>query len=136
MLISALSFSIMSMLVNYLGHMQYSTSQLMFTRTSINTLLCISYIRYKGYNIIPTGGTRKLLVSRGFIGLFSMFGGWFMLTQLAMSDATVVIYTSPFFTMILAAIFINEPLVKIDAVIMFIGFSGVLLVARPKFLFG
>ncbi len=65
-----------------------------------------------------------------------MFALWFILTQLAMSDATVIVFSSPFFTMILARIFINESFTCVDAVIVLIGFSGVLLVARPGFLFG
>ncbi len=78
----------------------------------------------------------KLLLARGSVGVTAMFALWFILTQLVMSDATVIVFSSPFFTMILARIFINESFTCVDAVIVLVGFSGVLLVARPGFLFG
>ena len=65
-----------------------------------------------------------------------MFAHWYILTQLLIADATVIIFSSPFFTMIIAHFVINELFECIDCFTVVIGFSGVLLVARPGFLFG
>ncbi len=69
------------------------------------------------------------------IGAFSVMSKWFIFTQLDMSDATVISFSSPFMTMILAHYYINEPFSFIDALTCFIGFIGLLFVARPEFIF-
>ena len=78
-----------------------------------------------------------LLFVRGFIGIFWMFSLYFSLSELPISDATVLIFSAPFFTMIVAHFVIHEPFALVyDGITVLIGFTGVLFVARPEFIFG
>jgi len=136
MIISAIAFSGMTMLCNYLGHQGYSSAQLILTRTTVNIFLCSAYIKYHGFTVFPDRYSLGLLIVRGVVGVIAMCLGWFMFTQIIISDGICIRFTSPFLTMLIAPIFLKEPFGKIDVCILLTGFAGVMLVVRPHFLFG
>jgi len=59
---------------------------------------------------------------------------WFVFTQLPLGEATIIVFSAPIFTTIIARIYLNEKVSTIQAVLMCFSTIGVVLVARPRFL--
>lgn len=76
------------------------------------------------------------LISSGFVGFFGLFGSYFSLQYLSLSDATVLAFLAPTVTGLLAALFLKEPYTLKEAISGFISLGGAVLVAQPSFLFG
>ena len=74
--------------------------------------------------------------SPGFVGFFGLFGSYYSLQFLSLSDATVLAFLSPTVTGILAAVFLKEPYTPKEAISGLISLGGAILVAQPSFLFG
>lgn len=66
------------------------------------------------------------------IGIACLFYG---LTKLIMSDATIFFFTSPVYTSIFAWFFLSEPISLKTIFAFFIAMTGVILTARPAFMF-
>lgn len=76
------------------------------------------------------------ILYKGFVGFFGLFGSYYSLQYLSLSDATVLAFLSPTVTGILAAIFLKEPYTAKEAISGLISLGGAILVAQPSFLFG
>ncbi|KAK9864028.1 hypothetical protein WJX84_012187 [Apatococcus fuscideae] len=89
-------------------------------------------------NIPPWGtrGQRSLLVIRGLLGFLSISGIYWSLKLLPLSDATVLQFIAPIFVAILAPLILHENPSRMDIAAIPICVSGVLLIAKPSFLFG
>ncbi|KAG5640858.1 hypothetical protein DXG03_006810 [Asterophora parasitica] len=81
-------------------------------------------------------GVRLLLVFRGFSGFFGLFGVYYSLQYLSLSDATVLTFLAPICTGIAGAIFLKEKYTRKQAFAALFSLFGVVLIARPVFLFG
>lgn len=75
----------------------------------------------------------KLLLYRSIFGTIGVALNFYAIDHLTLADSTVLIRMSPFFTVIAAALFLNEKLTKKVIISMFISFIGVLLVVQPSF---
>ena len=60
---------------------------------------------------------------------------WAM-TLLTLSDASVLIFTSPIWTLLMASFFLGEKQTTMDYVATICCVVGIILVARPTFVFG
>jgi drug/metabolite transporter (DMT)-like permease len=69
----------------------------------------------------------------GFGGLFCFF---YAVTKLPLADVTVIHFTNPVFTAILAALFLKETMKGQEVLGLLLSVTGVVLVAQPSFLFG
>ena len=58
------------------------------------------------------------------------------LKHLTIADATMIASTSPMYTVFWARLFLKEPVLKIDLLNFVMIFCGIVLIARPPFLFG
>ncbi|KAI0247425.1 hypothetical protein BJV78DRAFT_1133292 [Lactifluus subvellereus] len=81
-------------------------------------------------------GVRTLLVLRGFTGFFTLSGMYFSLQYLSFSDATALTFISPILTGFSGAVFLKETLSLKETFAGLCNFFGVILIARPSFLFG
>lgn len=79
---------------------------------------------------------RVYLVLRGFIGSNAMILLFYAVQQMPLADATVIMFSNPVFTSLLAWIFLKERCTIWDCVFTVFTLSGVILIARPPFLFG
>jgi drug/metabolite transporter (DMT)-like permease len=70
------------------------------------------------------------------LGFTALSCFYFALTRLTLADATVLQFTSPVFTAMLAAVALGERLEWKSAALILLSLVGVSLVARPAFLFG
>lgn len=133
MLGGAFAFSVMSLLVKLVG--QSLPSQEIVLVRGVVTLV-ISYATLRALKIDVGGNRRGLLALRGLLGFAAVSCYYTGVLRLPLADATVIHYTSPVFTAILAALLLSEPVRARDALGLTGALAGVLLVARPGFLFG
>ncbi|TFK38438.1 hypothetical protein BDQ12DRAFT_683666 [Crucibulum laeve] len=81
-------------------------------------------------------GVRLLLAFRGFSGFFGLFGMYFSLQYLSLSDSVVLTFLAPICTGIAGAFFLGEIFTVKQACAGLFSLAGVVLIARPPFLFG
>lgn len=133
MLASAFFFSVMSLLVKAAG--QGLPSQEIVMARGVVTLL-LSYWMLRRAGVALWGNRRWILVLRGLLGFGALSCFYFALTRLPIAEATVLHYTNPLWTALLAALLLGEGLSAWVIGPILISFAGVVLVARPEFLFG
>jgi len=79
---------------------------------------------------------RLLLVFRGVSGFFVLFGVYYSLQYLSLSDATVITFLSPLSTAFAGYMLLGEQFSYHQALAGAFSFIGVVLIARPQALFG
>ena len=136
MALSAVSFSIMTLIVHVLATKSNIPSfEQVMLRCVLGVGMSLVWTRRASVSIWPERrSSRLLLLARACIGMVGMGGNWFIITQLSLGDATVIIFTSPIFTALLARIVLKERLSWPQVFLLAISAIGVTLVARPSFL--
>ncbi|XP_071604806.1 solute carrier family 35 member G1 isoform X2 [Heliangelus exortis] len=81
-------------------------------------------------------GKRIFLFFRGFLGSSAMILLYYAFQVMPLADATVITFSSPVFTSLLAWIFLKEKYSIWDLLFTLFAITGVILIARPPFLFG
>ncbi|KAG9225505.1 hypothetical protein CCMSSC00406_0003008 [Pleurotus cornucopiae] len=114
------------------------TLELVLVRMLITYMCCMSYMLLRGVEDpwIGPKGVRLLLVLRGVTGFFGLFGLYYSLRYLSLSDAVVLTFLSPLTTAISGSCLLGETFTKREALAGVLSLSGVILIARPAFLFG
>lgn len=79
---------------------------------------------------------RLVLMLRGFLGSNAMILLFYAVQLMPLADATVITFSNPVFTSLLAWIFLKEKCTIWDCVFTVFTLTGVILIARPPFLFG
>ncbi|TVY61869.1 putative membrane protein [Fusarium oxysporum f. sp. cubense] len=139
-LVAQLFASIMSMTTRLLEtgfETKFHALQIIFVRMLATALIGSVYMWCKKVPNFPLGPkeVRGLLVLRGFAGSAGLFGLYYSLSYLDISDATVITFLVPTLTAFIAWVALREPFTVKEATAGFIAFAGVLFVARPAFLF-
>ena len=130
---AAFFFSIMSVLVKEAGQ-RLPAQEMVLARAAVGAVLSWVWLRARG--VSPWGHRRSLLLTRGVIGFGALSAFFFALTRLPLADATVIQYTNPVFTALLAAVFLSERIARRDLGLVLLSLAGVILMMRPGFLFG
>jgi drug/metabolite transporter (DMT)-like permease len=133
MLASALSFSLMGVCVKQVGG-RIPAAEVVLVRALMNVLFSWLLLRRAG--ISPWGQRRGLLIVRGAIGSVALLCVYVALTELPLASATVLQYTYPTFTALLAWLMLGERIGRRVLLAVLLGWSGVLLVARPAEIMG
>ncbi|KAH7030519.1 hypothetical protein B0J12DRAFT_318277 [Macrophomina phaseolina] len=118
------------------GH-GYHPFQVLFARMSITLAFALLYVWWQKVEHAPFGQkeVRWLLALRGFGGFFGVFGMYYSLLYLPLSDATVITFLAPSLACFACSLLINEPFTRMEQVAALISLIGVVLIARPTFLF-
>lgn len=95
----------------------------------------IPILIYNGSNAIPPEGKRILLLLRCFVGTMGLMLSFYAFRHMSLSDASVIIFSTPVFVVIFARIFLNEPCGVFNVVTIFFTLMGVVLITRPPLLF-
>ena len=133
MVAAAFFFSVMSLLVKLAGQ-RLAAEQVVLFRAAVALVLSWGLLRRAGLS--PWGKSRGLLFLRGLLGFFALSCFFWALVHLPLAEATVIQYLNPVFTALLAALVLGERL-EWRATLSVVGsLGGLLLVARPAFLFG
>jgi drug/metabolite transporter (DMT)-like permease len=130
---AALSFSFMSAFAKLAGQ-RIPTQEIVLARGLVGSVLTFVILRRMG--ISPWGTERGLLLLRGLFGYAALSCFLWAVVHLPLADTTVIHFTNPVFTAILAAVFLGEKLRGWEVTLAFLALVGVVVVARPSFLFG
>jgi drug/metabolite transporter (DMT)-like permease len=132
MMLSALAFSVMTVLVKLAGE-RLPSQELVVARAIVSLVLSWSLLRRAG--VSPWGHDKRWLWIRGalgFVGLSCVYGA---VTHLPLAEATILQYLYPAITALLACVFLGEAISRRIIAATAASLAGVLLVARPTLLF-
>lgn len=129
----AFAFSFMSAFAKLAGG-RIPTQEIVLFRAVAVTTLTLYALRRAG--VSPLGTERGLLLLRGLFGYAALSCFFWAIVRLPLADTTVIHFTNPVFTALLAAVFLGEVLGRVEIILALAALGGVLLVARPEFLFG
>ncbi|KAH7139700.1 hypothetical protein B0J13DRAFT_504971 [Dactylonectria estremocensis] len=132
--------SIMSMTTRLLEtgfETKFHALQIIFVRMFTTAVIGSLYMWYKQVPGFPLGprSVQGLLVIRGIAGSTGLFGLYYSLSYLEISDATVITFLVPTITAFVCWVALNEPFTIKEASAGLVAFAGVLFIARPAFLF-
>ena len=130
-LISAVLFAVMSALVRFLGA-RYPIGQVVFYRSAFAIVPVLAVYAWRGELATVVRTERPLgQAGRGVISVVGMFCNFGALARLPLVESNAISFTTPLFSVALAAFILKERvrIYRWSAVI--IGFIGVLVVLSP-----
>ena len=135
MALSALSFSLM-----FLGVKLYSeapTFTLVFYRSVVQTILSLMVLRRdRRTNPLGPSDFRKALILRGTCGSLAVAAFFFAIQGLPLPDAITLQFTTPVFAALMAVPLLGESWSRSDQIGASVCLAGVMLIARPSWIFG
>ena len=123
-LISALNGALTKMLTQDMPALE-----VVFFRNIIGLFIILYALKHTPPKL--TGGKFHLLFTRGFFGFMAMILFFYTIGTIPLGEAITLNKTSPFFVTILAFFLLKEQLRLRTLVALVIGFSGVVLIAKP-----
>ncbi|XP_008275810.1 solute carrier family 35 member G1 [Stegastes partitus] len=105
-------------------------------RCFFQMLFVVPLLIYHKTGFLGPRDKRVFLVLRGFIGSNAMILLFYAVQQMPLADATVIMFSNPVFTSLLAWVFLKEKCTIWDCAFTVFTLTGVILIARPPFLFG
>ncbi|KAJ7471884.1 hypothetical protein FB451DRAFT_1090009 [Mycena latifolia] len=133
-------FSLVNVAVKTLQNLDepVSTLELIVVRMGITYICSVAYmlIQKVPHPFNGPEGVRTLLIFRGVTGFIGLNGTYFSLQYLSLSDVTVLSFLVPICTAISGSFFLKETFTRREAVAGLCSLFGVVLIARPDFLFG
>ena len=129
MLLSALGFALMAACVKAVSGYGIPVLEIVAARAIVS--LVLSYLDVKRKRISVWGTHRWLLTARGVVGALALVCVYYSVTTLTLADATVLQYTYPAFTAVLALIFLKEQIKRSTILCIALSFIGVLVMVRP-----
>ncbi|KAL2302961.1 hypothetical protein Nmel_010415, partial [Mimus melanotis] len=133
-ILSAFLFSVASLLLKIIEDV-HSVEVSAFRCVFQMAFVLPGLIYYKTGFLGPKG-KRIFLFFRGVLGSTAMILLYYAFQVMPLADATVITFTSPVFTSLLAWIFLKEKYSLWDLLFTLFAVTGVILIARPPFLFG
>ncbi|TBU26434.1 drug/metabolite transporter [Dichomitus squalens] len=112
--------------------------ELIWVRMVMTWVVCVAYMSATKVPepILGPKGIRTLLAFRGLSGFVGLFGTYYALQYLSLSDVTVLSFLTPMCTAATGALLLKENLTAKQMIASVFSFVGVVLIARPEFLFG
>lgn len=133
MLLGALFVSVGSALIKLAGT-RLPALEIVFARSFFMVFYCWILARRAGAHI--PGHDKRFLVLRGLLGFGAYVCVFYAVINMPLADALVIVYSFPLAVPIMAGLFLGERLERQVVLCSLIGASGMLLVAKPSFLFG
>jgi drug/metabolite transporter (DMT)-like permease len=128
MAMSALFFSVMSLLVK-IGGRTFPTMELVFARAVLVSGLALAAMRRRGVRARDLD--LRLLLFRGVVGFAALGFFYYAVIHLPLAEATVIHFTNPVWTALIAALFLGEALRPRELALALASLAGVVLVLRP-----
>lgn len=127
--LSALLFASMGVLIRMASY-TVDNYAIVFFRNLTGLLLLTPFLLIKGPASLKT---TKLWMHgwRALVGLIAMYGFFYAIAHLKLSNAMVFTYSSPVFIPLVAWLFLKEQIKPIMLAAAGLGLAGVLLVAKP-----
>lgn len=126
---SALLFSIMGICIRYASH-TVDNYTIVFFRNVVGLILFLPFIFKQGIGFVKT---EKLWMHswRSIVGLAAMYGFFYAIAHLKLSNAMVFTYSSPIFIPVIAWLFLKEKITIAMLCAAGLGFIGEFCVAKP-----
>lgn len=127
--LSALLFSVMGICIRYASH-TVDNFTIVFFRNVVGLILFLPFIFKQGTQFVKT---EKLWMHtwRSIVGLAAMYGFFYAIAHLKLSNAMVFTYSSPIFIPLIAWLFLKEKITTAMLCAAGLGFIGVFCVAKP-----
>ncbi len=130
-LISAALFAVMSALIRYLGA-RYPIGEVVFYRSAFAVVPVLAVYAWRGELAAVVRTERPLgQAGRGAISIVGMFTNFGALARLPLVESSAISFTSPLFSVALAALILKERVRVYRWSAVGIGFAGVLVVLAP-----
>ncbi len=130
-LLSALCFTGMNTFVRLSGDLP--TMQKVFFRNFVAMIFAFIALVKAKESFKPQKGSMKYLIIRSVAGLAGVFGNFYAIDKLELSDASMLNKMSPFFALIFSAVFIKEKVKPKQAIAITVAFIGALFIIKPTF---
>ncbi len=131
MLVSSFSFALMQLLAKMSGDLP--VAQKLFFRNLLGVILLGAILWYNGAKPLGKKEHRKWLIIRSIFGTLGVATNLYALGHMHLADSTMLNRFSPFFVMVLAAIFLKETIRREHLFSLAAAFAGVLLIIKPSF---
>lgn len=130
---SCIFFAFSSLLVKLLQ--EIPPQEVVFFRSLVQVVFVLPPLIYSEVPVF--GDTKHLpfLCVRGIAGTLALCCQFYAFQHMPLADATVIVFSSPIFTGVLAHFLLGEAWGLFDALATLLCFTGVVLIARPTFLF-
>ena len=130
-LISAVLFAVMSALIRYLGA-RYPVGEVVFYRSAFAILPVMAVYAWRGELAAVVRTERPFgQAGRGALSIVGMFCNFGALARLPLVESNAISFTSPLFSVALAALILKERVRVYRWSAVIIGFIGVLVVLSP-----
>ena len=106
-----------------------SALEIVFFRNFIGVFIILYALKHTPPKL--TGGKIYMLFTRGLFGFMAMILFFYTITVIPLGEAITLNKTSPFFVTILAYFLLHEHLKRRTLFALFIGFLGVVFIAKP-----
>ncbi|KAI5617660.1 solute carrier family 35 member G1 isoform X1 [Silurus asotus] len=133
-LLASVLFSVAALLVKKIDGIH--AVEISAIRCFFQMLFVMPAMIYYKIGFLGPRGMRVYLFLRGFLGSNAMILLYYAVLQMPLADATVITFSNPVFTSLLAWIFLKERCTIWDVIFTIFTLTGVVLIARPPFLFG
>ena len=133
MAVAAFSFSAMAALAKVAGR-SVPLFEIVLARSVVMAVLSGAVLVRSGTSF--RGVDPGLLAVRGLLGFGALTCFYYAVVHLPLADATVIHFMNPVFTALVAAVVLGEHLGVLETLLVVGSMAGVVLVARPSFLFG
>ena len=130
MLLSAFSFALMTACVKLVSTHNIPVFEIVAARGLVS--LVISYVDIKRKKIAVWGNNKTLLISRGVVGTLALICVYYAVTTLPLAEATLLQYTYPVFTALLAFFFLKERIQRSTLVCIALCLVGLLAMVQPN----
>lgn len=107
--------------------------QKVFFRNFVAMLFAFIAMVKAGDSFKPKKGNMKFLLLRSAAGLAGIFGNFYALDKIELSNASMLNKMSPFFALVFSAVFIKEKVKPKQAVAIAVAFIGALFIIKPTF---
>jgi drug/metabolite transporter (DMT)-like permease len=128
MALSALFFSLMSLAVKVAGR-RLPTMELVFARAVVVSALAAFDLNRRRVRV--TGRDTGMLLLRGVVGFAALACFYYSVIHLPLAEATVIHFTNPVFTALIAAVFLGERLRARELALAVAGLAGVAVMVHP-----
>lgn len=139
LILSAFFFAAMAVFVRLGGDLPFI--QKAFFRNSVSFIIALVLIlkefhktKDKNVFLIPKGAL-LFLILRSTGGTLGIFGNFYAIDRLVLSDASILNKMSPFFAIFFSFIIMKEKIKPIPLIVIITAFLGSLLIVKPSFNF-
>jgi drug/metabolite transporter (DMT)-like permease len=130
---SCLFFAVSSLLVKLLG--EIPPQEVVFFRSLIQLIFLLPPLIYSKAPVLGEVHQLPCLFVRALAGTLALCCQFYAFQHMPLADATVIVFSSPIFTGVLAYFVLGEAWGLFNAFGTLLCFIGIVLIARPTFLF-